>query len=47
MMIECMAGKAAALHGQVHDATPFEFSEDDTAIDHFGKLLQAGMGLIY
>ncbi|CAH1407605.1 unnamed protein product [Nezara viridula] len=42
MMIECMAGKAAALHGQVHDATPFEFSEEDTAIEHFGKLLQAG-----
>ncbi len=27
MMIECMAGKAGALHGQVHDATPFRFGE--------------------
>ncbi|KAK9507538.1 hypothetical protein O3M35_007371 [Rhynocoris fuscipes] len=42
MMIECMAGKSAAIHGLVHDATPFEFSEDNTAIDYFGKLLQAG-----
>ncbi|BES88059.1 Hypothetical protein polymerase [Nesidiocoris tenuis] len=42
MMIECMAGKSAALHGLVHDATPFEFSEEDTAIDYFGKLLHAG-----
>jgi len=36
MMIECLAGKSAALHGLVHDATPFKFSEDDDAIDHFG-----------
>lgn len=43
MMIECMAGKAAAEHGLVFDATPFEFSEDDTAIDYFGKLLHQGV----
>uniref|UniRef100_A0A1B6M535 DNA-directed RNA polymerase subunit beta n=1 Tax=Graphocephala atropunctata TaxID=36148 RepID=A0A1B6M535_9HEMI len=42
MMIECMAGKSAAIHGLVHDASPFQFTEDDTAIDYFGKLLQAG-----
>lgn len=42
MMIEVMAGKSAALHGLVHDATPFKFNEDDTAIDYFGKLLVAG-----
>lgn len=42
MMIECMAGKSAAVHGLVHDASPFKFSEDDTAIDYFGKLLEAG-----
>ncbi|PSN31851.1 DNA-directed RNA polymerase I subunit RPA2 [Blattella germanica] len=41
MMIEVMAGKSAALHGLVHDATPFRFSEKDTAIDYFGKLLEA------
>lgn len=42
MMIECMAGKSASVHGLVHDASPFQFSEQDTAIDYFGKLLQAG-----
>lgn len=41
MMIEMMAGKSAAVHGVVHDATPFRFTEDRTAIDYFGKLLQA------
>ena len=39
MMIEMLAGKSAALHGLVHDATPFKFSEDDDAIDHFAKQL--------
>lgn len=42
MMIECMAGKSAAIHGLVHDASPFLFSEKDTAIDYFGRLLEAG-----
>lgn len=42
MMIECMAGKSAALHGLVHDASPFKFSENDSAIDYFGKFLEAG-----
>ncbi|KAL9927901.1 RNA polymerase I subunit Rpl135 [Glossina fuscipes fuscipes] len=42
MMIETMAGKSAAIHGMVHDATPFRFSEKHTAIDYFGKLLEAG-----
>ncbi|XP_064213291.1 DNA-directed RNA polymerase I subunit RPA2 [Tribolium castaneum] len=42
MMIEVMAGKSAALHGLVHDATPFKFTEEDTAIDYFGRLLEAG-----
>jgi DNA-directed RNA polymerase I subunit RPA2 len=37
-----MAGKGGALHGLVHDATPFKFSEDDSAIDYFGKLLDKG-----
>lgn len=39
MMVETMAGKSAALHGLVHDATPFVFNEENTAIDHFGELL--------
>ncbi|KAH8361017.1 hypothetical protein KR093_011761 [Drosophila rubida] len=42
MMIETMAGKSAALHGGVYDATPFRFSEGNTAIDYFGKMLEAG-----
>lgn len=42
MMIESMAGKSAALHGLSHDSTPFVFSEDTPAIDHFAKLLQKG-----
>lgn len=42
MMIELMAGKSAALHGLVHDASPFRFSEENTAINYFGELLEAG-----
>ena len=42
MMIETMAGKSAALHGLCHDATPFTFSEDNPAIDYFGRLLLKG-----
>nr|KAG5708313.1 hypothetical protein BaRGS_034344 [Batillaria attramentaria] len=41
MMIESMAGKSAALHGMFHDATPFTFSEDQSAADYFGELLSA------
>lgn len=47
MMIEVMAGKSAAIHGLVHDATPFRFNEDNTAIDYFGNLLQAGTLSVY
>lgn len=43
MMIEIMAGKSGALHGLVHDATPFRFNEDDTAVDFFGRLLEKGI----
>ena len=41
-MIESMAGKSASMHGLVHDATPFTFSEDVSAIDYFGKMLVKG-----
>ena len=41
-MIESMAGKSAASHGLCHDATPFTFSEDQPAIDYFGKMLTSG-----
>ncbi len=44
MMIECMAGKSGALHGLVHDATPFKFGEEEghdvDAIDFFAKQLE-------
>ena len=39
MMIETMAGKCAALYGEVYDATPFQYDEENTAIDHFGEML--------
>jgi DNA-directed RNA polymerase I subunit RPA2 len=42
MMIELMAGKSGSLHGCAYDATPFRFSEQETAIDHFGRLLVEG-----
>lgn len=41
MLIESMAGKSAALHGLCHDATPFTFSEENSALPHFGEMLKA------
>nr|XP_010983243.2 DNA-directed RNA polymerase I subunit RPA2 [Camelus dromedarius] len=41
MLIESMAGKSAALHGLCHDATPFTFSEENSALEHFGEMLKA------
>ena len=43
MMVETMAGKAAAMHGHVYDASPFKFSEDNSAVDYFGQTLRAGL----
>lgn len=40
MMLESMSGKASAMTGQVIDATPFRFSEQDKASDNYGELLQ-------
>uniref|UniRef100_A0A3Q3GCL8 DNA-directed RNA polymerase subunit beta n=1 Tax=Kryptolebias marmoratus TaxID=37003 RepID=A0A3Q3GCL8_KRYMA len=42
MLIESMAGKSAALHGLSHDATPFTFSEESSALEYFGKMLRSG-----
>ncbi|KIK98310.1 hypothetical protein PAXRUDRAFT_824005 [Paxillus rubicundulus Ve08.2h10] len=43
MLVESMAGKSGAMHGLAQDGTPFEFSEEDRAIDYFGdQLLAAG-----
>ncbi len=41
MLIESMAGKAGALHGQFQDGTPFQFNEKNKAVDHFGEQLRA------
>ena len=44
MLIESMAGKAGALDGEHHDATPFRFDESNggqRAIDCFGEKLRA------
>ncbi|KIO16199.1 hypothetical protein M407DRAFT_86274 [Tulasnella calospora MUT 4182] len=43
MFVESMAGKAGAMHGIPQDGSPFKFSEEDRAVDYFGKqLLAAG-----
>ncbi|ODV91502.1 hypothetical protein CANCADRAFT_71761 [Tortispora caseinolytica NRRL Y-17796] len=43
MFVESLAGKSGALHGVAQEATPWQFSEDYTAADHFGEqLLKAG-----
>ena len=40
MLIESMAGKAGAMHGQFHEATPFCYDEQNRAVDYFGEQLQ-------
>lgn len=40
MFVESLAGKAGALHGLAQDCTPFQFSEEYTAGDHFGEQLR-------
>jgi len=40
MMLESMSGKVSCLNGEAIDATPFRFSEEQTASDHYGKLLE-------
>ncbi|QBM86798.1 DNA-directed RNA polymerase I subunit RPA2 [Metschnikowia aff. pulcherrima] len=40
MFVESLAGKAGALHGMAHDATPWTFSESDTPADYFGEQLK-------
>jgi DNA-directed RNA polymerase I subunit RPA2 len=43
MMVESMAGKSGALHGNFQNATPFSFHEsgDKVSVDYFGEQLQA------
>ncbi|EQC34809.1 hypothetical protein SDRG_07614 [Saprolegnia diclina VS20] len=40
MLVESMAAKAGALRGQYMDATPFQFNEQNRAIDTFGVYLK-------
>lgn len=40
MMLESMSGKISAMTGEPEDATPFNFSEKDTAGENYGELLQ-------
>lgn len=40
MFVESLAGKAGALHGIAQEATPWQFSEDDTPADFFGEQLR-------
>eukprot|EP00299_Pterocystis_sp_00344_P015212 c7588_g1_i1.p1 GENE.c7588_g1_i1~~c7588_g1_i1.p1 ORF type:complete len:1139 (-),score=279.91 c7588_g1_i1:9-3035(-) len=41
MLIESIAAKSGALHGSFQEATPFTFSEDNRAIDHFASQLRS------
>jgi DNA-directed RNA polymerase I subunit RPA2 len=40
MFVESLAGKAGALHGVAQNCTPFQFDEENTAADFFGKQLR-------
>ncbi|KAK3866677.1 hypothetical protein Pcinc_027812 [Petrolisthes cinctipes] len=39
-LLELVAGKSAAEFGKSFDSTPFEFSDEDPAVDYFGKILE-------
>jgi DNA-directed RNA polymerase I subunit RPA2 len=39
MLVESLAGKAGALHGIFQDSTPFQFDEQNTAVDYFSQML--------
>ena len=41
MLIESMAGKAGALHAKFQDGSPFQFDENNRAVDYFGQQLRA------
>lgn len=41
MFVESLAGKAGALQGFAQEATPWQFSEKQTAADYFGEQLKA------
>ena len=41
MLIESMAGKSGAMHGIFQESTPFQFHEEQKAIDYFGEQLRS------
>lgn len=41
-LIELVAGKAAAEFGRSFDSTPFEFDDENPAVDYFGNILKMG-----
>lgn len=41
MLIESMAGKSGALHGNFHDGTPFTFHEQRKAVNFFAEQLRS------
>jgi len=41
MLLESIAGKAGAMHATQQMGTPFQFSERNRAVDHFGEQLSA------
>jgi len=43
MLIELMAGKAAAVKACCYDATPFTYTEEDDPITYFGHCLRKGL----
>ena len=43
MLVESLAGKSGALHGFAQDSSPWNFDENNTAVDYFGdQLFKAG-----
>ena len=45
-MVELLANKAGSINGRVYDSTPFLYTEEHSADEHFGKVLQQ-IGLNY
>lgn len=41
MLVESMAGKAGAMHGEFQASTPFRFNENQRVVDYFGDQLTA------
>ena len=45
-MVELLANKAGAVNGRVYDSTPFLYTEEKPADEHFGEVLRQ-IGLNY